>query len=98
MIDQVSMTAVQHTSKANRLSIAALLLAAVALGGMVLGGFAVIAVFAVGAGHMALQQIATRGERGNVLAIISLVIGYGIGLYALINAIYFGIVFAQQPH
>ena len=96
MIDQESMTSTPNTSKTNRLSIAALTLTAVALAGFVAGGVAVVAVFAVGAGHVALQQISRRGERGIGLAVISLVIGYGIGLYALVNTIYFWIVFALQ--
>ncbi len=98
MTEQDSMAIVATVPKTNRLSIAALVLAAAAVVGMVLVGALAIAIFTVGAGHLALQQISKRGERGRTLAVVGLLIGYGIGLYAILNSIYFWIVFAPQSH
>jgi hypothetical protein len=72
MIEHESVITVPHASKTNRLSIVTLALAAVALAGFVFGGVAVIAVFAVGAGQVALQQISRKGERGSGLAIVDM--------------------------
>ena len=40
---------------------------------------------------MALQQIATRGERGATLAYIALVLSYGMAIYAVITLAYFAV-------
>ncbi|WP_354174007.1 DUF4190 domain-containing protein [Arthrobacter sp. UYEF36] len=56
----------------------------------------VLAVFAVGAGHVALHQIRLRGERGRGLAIAALVVGYGIATLALINTLGFIPTAVQQ--
>jgi hypothetical protein len=48
----------------------------------------VIAVFAVGAGHVSLQQIMARHERGAILAYVALGVSYVIATLALF-AIYF---------
>ncbi|WP_247042223.1 DUF4190 domain-containing protein [Arthrobacter rhizosphaerae] len=81
----------------NRLAVGSLLLAAVAAGGMLLSSVGVIAVFAVGAGHVAINQINLRDERGKGLALAALVIGYAIATFALVSMIYFAVVLAQQP-
>ena len=52
-------------------------------------GVAVLAVFAVGAGHVSLNQIKLRGERGRGLAIAALAIGYAIATLALFTSLSF---------
>jgi len=74
--------------RVNTLSIVSVVTVAVAVAGFLFGGAAVLAVFAVGAGHVALQQIKTRGERGAILAYIGLGISYLIATYALVVIVY----------
>ncbi len=66
------------------LAVLALLLALMALLGFVGTGTSVLAVFAVGAGHVALQRILRTGARGRYLAFAALVIGYSIAVWALL--------------
>lgn len=73
----------------NKLAVAAIIFAVIAASGFWVFGVAVLAVFAVGAGHVALSQIPPRGERGRGLAIAALIIGYGIATLALINTLGF---------
>jgi multisubunit Na+/H+ antiporter MnhC subunit len=80
----------------NHLAIASLTLAALAVIGTAVASVAVLAVFAVGAGHVSLNQIETRGERGRGLALTALVIGYGIAALALVSTIYFAAAFSFQ--
>jgi hypothetical protein len=77
------------TGRLNKLAVAAIIFAVIAASGFWVFGVAVLAVFAVGAGHVALNQIPLRGERGRGLAIAALVIGYGIATLALINTLGF---------
>lgn len=77
------------TNRLNRLSVAAIILALIAASGVWIFGTAVVAVFAVGAGHMALSRIGMKGERGRGLAIAALAIDYGIATFALINTLMF---------
>lgn len=98
MTEQDSTAIVVTVPKTNRLSIAALALATSAIVGLVVFGAVWIAIFTVGAGHLALQQISKRDERGRTLAVVSLLIGYGIGLYVILDSIYFWIAFALQRH
>lgn len=77
------------THQLNKLAVAAIVLAVLAASGLWIFGVAVLAVFAVGAGHVALNQIRLRGGRGKLLAIAALVIGYGIASLALINTLGF---------
>jgi hypothetical protein len=70
-------------------AVAAIIFAVIAASGFLVFGVAVLAVFAVGAGQIALNQIPLRGERGRVLAIAALAIGYGIATLALINTLRF---------
>ena len=74
--------------RVNTLSIVSIVLAAVAVAGSVFGGTFVLAVFAVGAGHVALQQIKVRGERGAMLAYIGIDISYLIATFALVDSVY----------
>lgn len=69
----------------NKLSVASLVLSMVALVGLWFFGLSGLAIFAVGAGHVALNQIAHSGGKGRWLAIFALVIGYGIGVLALVS-------------
>ena len=77
------------TGRLNKLAVAAVIFAVIAASGFWLFGVAVLAVFSVGAGHVALNQISLRGERGRALAIAALSIGYGIATLALINTLGF---------
>lgn len=77
------------TGRLNKLAVAALIFAVIAASGFLVAGVAVFAVFAVGAGHVALNQILLRGGRGRGLAIAALVVGYGIATLALINTLGF---------
>ncbi|MFP3579603.1 DUF4190 domain-containing protein [Arthrobacter sp. fls2-241-R2A-200] len=73
----------------NRQAMVAAAIAVLALAGLFFAGMAIIAVFAVGAGHVALNQIQQRQERGRGFAIGALVVGYGIGLASLVSALIF---------
>ncbi len=73
--------------RVNTLSIVSIVLVAVAVAGSVFGGTFVLAVFAVGAGHVALQQIRIRGERGAILAYIGIGISYLIAAFALVDSV-----------
>jgi hypothetical protein len=80
-----------HTSigRLNKLALAAIVFAVIAASGFWVFGVAVLAVFAVGAGHVALNQIQLRGERGKGLAIAALAVAYGIATLALISTLGF---------
>lgn len=79
MVADVSQEPSQLTTAVNKWSVASLVLAAVCLVALVFTGVTLVAVFAVGAGHIALGQIRERGGRGRVLARVALSIGYAIG-------------------
>ena len=55
-----------------------------AVAGFIAGGFSVLAVFAVGAGHVALNQINREGGQGSQLARASLAVGYAIAIFGLL--------------
>lgn len=74
------------TSRLNSLSAAAVVLAVVAVSGLWFLGVSSLAVFAVGAGHISLNQIKMQGGRGRGLAIAALTIGYGIASIALASS------------
>ncbi|MBF0671454.1 MAG: DUF4190 domain-containing protein [Salinibacterium sp.] len=88
----------KHHSRAslNWLSLAALIFALIAAASFFVTGTAVLAVFAVGAGHVALQQISRTPQRGRVLAVIGLAVGYAIGIYGLFLTIQAWIAFGLQ--
>jgi hypothetical protein len=75
----------------NRLALVSIICAAVALVGTIFASVVVFAVFAVGAGHVSLQQIKARRERGAVLAHIALGVSYLIATIALVETIYFAV-------
>jgi hypothetical protein len=92
-------------AKVNTLSIVSIVLvAASAMGiavrpwswGPIFAGFTVLVIPAVGAGHVALQQIKVRRERGAILAYVALGICYLFATYALVSSVYYGIVSTPQ--
>jgi hypothetical protein len=89
-------TQIRQGTRYNRLAIASLVMAGMALLGVVLTSVGVLAVFAVGAGHVSLAQIQRRGERGRGLAVAALAIGYAIAVLGLISTLYFAASFAVQ--
>ncbi len=82
--------------RVNALSLASVVLAAVAVVGFAFGGVAVLAVFAVGAGHLALQQIKVHPQRGAVLAYLGLGVSYSMAAYALVSGAFYAIALSQQ--
>ncbi|MEV8145933.1 DUF4190 domain-containing protein [Specibacter sp. NPDC078709] len=75
------------TGPLNKLAVAAVILAVIAFSGLWLLGIGVLAVFAVGAGHVSLEQIRRTGERGRWLAIGALCISYALATWALFSAL-----------
>lgn len=71
----------------NGWSVTSLVLAILCLVALVFTGVAVLAVFAVGAGHVALGQLRQHGGRGWGLARAALAIGYAIGIWAIALAV-----------
>ncbi|GAA1859476.1 hypothetical protein GCM10009813_20740 [Brevibacterium marinum] len=80
----------------NKTAIAAIVLALVTVSGVWLFGAAVLAVFAVGAGHVALDQIKRKGEGGRWLAIGALCITYSLAVWALLSTLGYVPVLVQQ--
>ena len=78
----------RRTSEVNRLAVVSLACAVLAVAGLFVLGAAVLAVFAVGAGHAALHQMERRGGRGRLAAMIALGFGYGIGVFGLVHSIW----------
>jgi len=87
--------------KVNTLAIVSIVLVAAATMGIamrtwswgpIFWGFTVLVIPAVGAGHVALQQIKVRRERGAILAYIALGICYLFATYVLVTSVYYGIV------
>jgi hypothetical protein len=71
------------TSRINLLAVVSVVAALLAVAGMLGLGTTVLAVFAVGAGHVALHQIQERGDRGRAVALVGLVVGYCVGIWGL---------------
>ncbi|SDL53469.1 hypothetical protein [Arthrobacter sp. ok362] len=68
----------------NRMAIVSAACAVVAVAAFLLAGVSVVAVFAVGAGHVAVSQIKERGGRGLQVAAVSLAVGYLIAVFAIL--------------
>ena len=83
-------------AKTNTFAIVSIFLSAIAVAGFAFFGYAMVLAFGVGAGHIALQQIKARGERGARYAYVSLVICYVAALFALVSSIYWSVVTRQQ--
>ena len=62
--------------------------------GIIFAGITWLAIPAVGAGHVALQQIKVRGERSAMLAYIALGICYLFAAYTLVSRVYGGIMYS----
>lgn len=75
------------TGRMNKLAIAAVVLAAIAASGVWFFGVGVLAVFAVGAGHVSLSQIKLSNEKGRALAKTALILGYGLATWALFSTL-----------
>ncbi|MBT2566216.1 DUF4190 domain-containing protein [Arthrobacter sp. ISL-85] len=71
----------------NKLAVTAVFLAAVAALGYWTLGVAVLTVFAVGAGHVSVNQVRFSGESGRGLAIAALSIGYAIATFSLVTTL-----------
>lgn len=84
------------TGSLNKLSVAAIVLAFVAAAGISFFGIGTIAVFAVGAGHVSLNQIKLREERGRWLAVAALAVGYAIAVLALVTTLRYAVALLQQ--
>lgn len=91
-----SVSALTKNGRLNKLAVAAIILAVMAFSGLWLLGIGVLAVFAVGAGHVSLEQIKRRGERGRWLAIGALGIGYAMATWAVISALTYIPALIQQ--
>ncbi len=76
-----------ETGHLNILAVAAIVLTILAASGIWLLGISSFAVFAVGAGHVSLNQIKLKGQRGRWLAMAALAIGYAIAILALITTL-----------
>ncbi|GAA3274668.1 DUF4190 domain-containing protein [Paenarthrobacter aurescens] len=75
------------TGRINLLAMAAIALGALAFAGIWFFGLGILATFAVGAGHVSLNQIRRRNERGRTVAILALILGYGLATWALLNVL-----------
>lgn len=80
----------------NRFAIAAGVLAIVTFAGMIFFSIAGFAVFAVGAGHVAIDQIKTKGGQGKELAIAALAVGYAVGIWSIFAVVQFLLGAAAQ--
>jgi hypothetical protein len=72
----------------NGMAVVSLTCAVLAVAGLFFLGAAVLAVFAVGAGHVALHQIEQFGGSGKPAAMAALGLGYAIGVFGLANSIW----------
>ncbi|KSU77579.1 hypothetical protein GA0061083_1458 [Pseudarthrobacter enclensis] len=81
-------SAAARTDKVDALAVVSLVCAVVAVAGLIVMGMAVLAVFAVGAGHAALHQIEKRGGRGRLAAMTALGFGYAVGIFGLATSIW----------
>lgn len=70
--------------RSNFLPVVSVLAGVVALAAVFGFGSPVLAVFAGGSGHVAQERIRKRAERGRVLAVIGLVVGYTVGVWGLL--------------
>ncbi|WP_285244253.1 hypothetical protein [Pseudarthrobacter sp. fls2-241-R2A-127] len=89
-------TAAARTNKVNGMSVVSLACAVVAVAGLVFMGLALLAVFAVGAGHVALHRIEKDGSRGRLAAMSALALGYAVGVFGLATSLW--LVFSLATH
>lgn len=69
------------------MAVAAFALAVLTVAGTLIFGLGILAVFAVGAGHISLNEIKAKQESGRVLALVALGVGYGLAIWALISTL-----------
>ena len=81
-------TAAARTDKVNTMAVVSVACAVVAVAGLFFMGLAVLAVFAVGAGHIALHRIEKDGSRGRLAAMSALALGYAGGVFGLATSIW----------
>ncbi|MCT9872090.1 DUF4190 domain-containing protein [Paenarthrobacter aurescens] len=87
------------TGRINVLAIMSVALAVIAFSGIWFFGVGILATFAVGAGHVSLNQIKRKNERGRSMAIAALVLGYGLATWALLNVLtYIPVALQQMPN
>ncbi|MDI2034739.1 DUF4190 domain-containing protein [Paenarthrobacter nitroguajacolicus] len=84
------------STRFNKLAVVAVILGAVAFSGLWFFGLGILATFAVGAGHVSLNQIRQKNERGRTVAMLALVLGYGLATWALLNVLTYIPVALQQ--
>jgi len=80
----------------NKLAIVALALGGLAFVGIWVFGLGVLATFAVGAGHVSLNQIKLKHQKGRGLALAALAIGYGIATWAFLSVLMYIPTSVQQ--
>ncbi len=92
-----SSTAVRPSTRPlNNLATVAVVLAGLAFAGIWIFGLGVLATFAVGAGHISLNQIKLKHQKGRGLALTALVIGYGIAAWAFLSVLMYIPTSVQQ--
>ena len=87
MIRAVSAAASPAVAGYNRMAIVSVACTVVAVAGFFFGSFTILALFAVGSGHVALNQVNRDGSQGRQLARASLAVGYAIGIFGLLITI-----------
>ncbi len=80
----------------NKMSVVSAAMTVVAIACLVFFGIGTVLVFAVGAGHVALQQITSRGEGGRTLALVALAVSYAFAAYALATSIFYAFALTSQ--
>lgn len=85
MNESTASSTLTRTGHLNKFALTSIVLALIAVSGVWLFGMTVLAVFAVGAGHVSLGQITQSGERGRWLAMVSLIICYALASWAVFN-------------
>ena len=86
-MDKRNGTQASASLRVNRLSIIALCLAIAEIPALIFLGGTGLAVFAVGTGHVALNQIKTRNEQGAKAAILALALGYAVALFGVFSTL-----------
>ncbi|WP_285248852.1 DUF4190 domain-containing protein [Pseudarthrobacter sp. efr-133-R2A-89] len=85
------------TAGVEPMAIVSVACAVLAAAGMYLMGMAVLAVFAVGAGHVALRRIEQRGGTGRLAALAGLSVGYAVGVFGLAYTVWALASFVTGP-
>ncbi|MGX1749478.1 hypothetical protein [Glutamicibacter protophormiae] len=86
-MEQLDSTENAVSPRVNRLSIIALCLAIAEIAALIFLGGTGLAVFAVGAGHVALNQIKARKEQRAKAAILALALGYAVAIFGVFSTL-----------